>query len=159
MPKLRQLTSDKISIKWHFSHSSLSELKNIKLEMLSIRFLGLFFSISNVEIVNAQRINANRETDLNEIEIELIEGKSFFIWLSFEVHWVIHESFFLWKCFSTFWRIRYPGCPHHSKFLPYKIRPSLNTVFRWQTKIIAENKYIFISLRTSESKVYSEFSF
>jgi len=47
--------------------------------MLSLRVLTLFFTILNVKVGNGQRINANREPNLNEIEIELIEGKSLLI--------------------------------------------------------------------------------
>ena len=45
--------------------------------MFSLRVLTLFFTILNVKVGNGQTINANREPNLNEIEIELIEGKSF----------------------------------------------------------------------------------
>ena len=45
-------------------------------DMFSMRILTLFFTIFNVKIGNGQRINTNRESNLNEIEIELIEGKS-----------------------------------------------------------------------------------
>ena len=45
-------------------------------DMFSMRILTLFFTLFNVKIGNGQRINTNRESNLNEIEIELIEGKS-----------------------------------------------------------------------------------
>ena len=45
-------------------------------DMFSMRILTLFFAILNVKVGNGQRINTNRESNLNEIEIELIEGKS-----------------------------------------------------------------------------------
>lgn len=45
-------------------------------DMFSMRILTLFFTIFNVKIGNGQRINTNRGSNLNEIEIELIEGKS-----------------------------------------------------------------------------------
>ena len=45
-------------------------------DMFSMRILTLFFAILNVKVGNGQRINSNRESNLNEIEIELIEGKS-----------------------------------------------------------------------------------
>ena len=51
-------------------------LKNFIRDMFSLHFLG-FLAFLNVKIVNGQRVNANREPNLNEIEIELIEGKSF----------------------------------------------------------------------------------
>ena len=44
--------------------------------MFSLRVLTLFFAILNVKVGNGQRINEIREPNLNEIEIELIEGKS-----------------------------------------------------------------------------------
>lgn len=45
-------------------------------DMFSMRILTLFFAILNVKVGNGQRINTNRESNWNEIEIELIEGKS-----------------------------------------------------------------------------------
>jgi len=44
-------------------------------DMFSMPILTLFFAILNVKVGNGQRINTNRESNLNEIEIELIEGK------------------------------------------------------------------------------------
>ena len=47
--------------------------------MFRLRFLG-FLAFLNVKVGNGQRINSNRELNLNEIELELIEGKSFSFW-------------------------------------------------------------------------------
>ena len=52
-------------------------------DMFSMRILTLFFAL---KVGNGQRINTNRESNLNEIEIELIEGKSFFSKVKINFH-------------------------------------------------------------------------